>query len=182
MKCFKCGVELTDEMFAANMCFNCGSPTADSQKAYELEQEKCRKENDILRKKAEAEKLRLEQERIAEQDTRLKNHLLSTGFCFDGFRIEKYLGLVSGETVIGTGYFSDLSASISDLFGASVPEYSEKMKAAKRAAIADMIKDSVALGGNAIISISFEFMTFSRDIIGVSVNGTSVFAKKSEDE
>lgn len=36
------------------------------------------------------------------------------------------------------------------------------------------IAESTEKGGNAIIGISYDIITFNRDMIGVSVNGTSV--------
>lgn len=37
-----------------------------------------------------------------------------------------------------------------------------------------MIKESINLGGNAIIGISYQIAAFSGDIIAISANGTSV--------
>lgn len=47
----------------------------------------------------------------------LANHKFTTGFNFEGYEIVEYLGLVSGEAVIGTGYLSDLKMSLGILFG-----------------------------------------------------------------
>ena len=41
-----------------------------------------------------------------------------------------------------------------------------------------MIKASADLGGNAIVGISYGYMTFSGNMIGVSVTGTSVKVEK----
>lgn len=171
MLCSKCGHELTDEMFLNEICFNCGSPVSESKRIHEAEQ---------VRKAAEAEEhrkmlSRQEEELLSEEkQSRYNNHLLTTGFSFETFHITKYIGLVSGETVIGTGYLSGLEASLSDLFGVQSTEYSEKIKKAKSIALNDMIAESTEKGGNAIIGISYDIITFNRDMIGVSVNGTSV--------
>lgn len=42
-----------------------------------------------------------------------------------------------------------------------------------------MTYNSVSRGGNAIIGISFEYITFPNNMIGVGVNGTSVVIKKN---
>jgi len=52
--------------------------------------------------------------------------------------------------------------------------YSQNLKDAKQAALYDMIMDSISKGGNAIIGISYSYITFSGNMIGISVNGTSV--------
>lgn len=174
MKCSSCWCELTEEMFLGGLCFNCGKSTQESLSVYEIEQE----QNAIKGKQLEREKEKLEQEQMKifmeEQTVMFENHKLTTGFNFEGCKIESYLGLVSGDVVVGTGYFSDIAASISDLFGVEATAYSEKIKKAKNAVLCNMIKDSVKIGGNAIIGISYEYLTFSGNMIGVSVNGTSV--------
>ncbi len=113
---------------------------------------------------------------------RFKKHMLTTGFFFEGYHITEYLEVVTGETVMRTGHFSDIDASISDLFGAEASEYSEKLRAAKQAVLKIMVKNSTDLDGNAIIGISYELMAFSINMMGVSVTGTSVKIDKLSDD
>lgn len=186
MKCIKCGAELTSEMFACGMCFSCRCSISESKEAFEMEQSRIKAEAALAiqqqnqqRKEELAQKLQEEQHMYAE---RLKNHMLTTGFSFEGYGITEYLGIVTGETVMGTGYFSDIGASISDLLGAEASEYSEKLRTAKQAVLKIMVKNSTDLGGNAIIGISYELMTFSGNMMGVSVTGTSVKIDKLSDD
>lgn len=39
---------------------------------------------------------------------------VTTSFQFDGYEIQNYLGLVSGEVVMGTGFLSEFTAGVSD--------------------------------------------------------------------
>ena len=120
------------------------------------------------------ENLRLKEE----YEQALANHIFTTGYNFEGYRIIEYLGLVSGESVIGTGYISDLKAGFSDLFGVESEAYSNKIKYVKKAALYDLLHESVEKGGNATIGISYDYVTFSGNMIGVSVNGTCVKIEK----
>lgn len=192
MKCIKCGAELTSEMFACGMCFSCGCSISESEEAFEIEQSKLkaeveqRKQQQKQQQKEELTRKALEEQRIHQEEQRIyterfKNHMLTTGFSFEGYSISEYLGIVTGETIMGTGYFSDLSASISDLFGVEASEYSEKLRSAKQAVLKIMTKNSTDIGGNAIIGISYELMTFSGNMMGVSVTGTSVKVDKNSD-
>lgn len=181
MKCVKCGAELTSEMFACGMCFSCGCSISESEEAFEIEQARIKAEADFAIQQQQEELERKSQEEQHMYAERFKNHMLTTGFSFEGYHISEYLGIVTGETIMGTGYFSDLSASISDLFGVEASEYSEKLRAAKQAVLKIMIKNSTDLGGNAIIGISYELMTFSGNMMGVSVTGTAVRAEKYSD-
>ena len=106
---------------------------------------------------------------------KIDSHMLTTGYDFQGYKIEKYLGLVSGDCVVGTGIIADLFSDFSDITGAKSKTFSSKMKDIKQAAVQEMIEDSVRLGGNAIIGITYDHITFSgKNMIGISVNGTSV--------
>ena len=166
MKCVNCGNELTEDMFSDGVCFKCGTPVSDSIEAYE--QEQMEKQQKVI----EEEKLRMQELYV--------KHLLSTGYSFETCSIIKYIGIVSGECVIGTGWLSTMESGISDFLGVESTTYSDKIKRAKKVALNDMVKESIAKGGNAIIGISYEIISLSRDMIGVSVNGTSVIVNMNK--
>ena len=183
MKCIKCGNELTVDMFASGMCFECGTPVTQSEKMFheQLKKEESQKAAELQKLESERKEKLLQMQEGERNDfiNRLNNHMLTTGLSFEGYNIIKYLGLVSGDIVMGTGFISSISASISDMFGVNSIEYSNKIKLAKEQAIADMIQCSTEKGANAIIGISFQITSFSNDLIGVSVSGTSVLIGKS---
>lgn len=83
-------------------------------------------------------------------------------------------------TVFGTGFLSQFSASVSDFLGTQSNVFSDKLEQVKIAAINKLIEKSASLGGNAIIGVDFDYITFSNDMIGVIANGTSVLIEKSE--
>lgn len=114
--------------------------------------------------------------------SKIMNFPLTTGGDFEGYCIKKYNGLVSGECVIGSGLAADFFSSFSDLTGSKSKAFSEKMKEIKNSALNDMIEDAIARGGNGIIGISFDYITFSgMNMMGVSVYGTSVIIEKAGD-
>lgn len=127
-------------------------------------------------KEIEAQEHEKQQILVKEQ---LQNHMLTTGYNFEGYEIHKYVGIVSEEVVIGTGVFSELSASLSDFLGDSSGAFSKKLKQAKNSALKKLVSTSITKGGNAIIGIDFDYITFSNNMIGVVVNGTSVIVEKS---
>lgn len=109
-----------------------------------------------------------------------KNFLVNTGYNFEGYEITKYLDLVHGEIVLGTGFYSELSASISDILGISAKAFEGKISQAKRHAQEQMIINAITINANAIIGIDFDITTFSNNMIGVSANGTAVIIEKVE--
>lgn len=108
------------------------------------------------------------------------NQQLTTGYDFNGYNITRYVGIISGEVVLGTGFLSEFSASISDLFGAESSTFANKLETAKEAAIEKLKIKSVQKGGNAVIGVDFDYITFANNMIGVVANGTSVIIEKIE--
>lgn len=164
VKCPECGCELTKEMLDVNMCWECGrildESLVDNNTLSEIE-EQSREINPF-------------------NNPKIKMHKLTTGYNFERCNIIKYNGVVSGETVIGTGFLSDFKAGISDFFGGESKVYSNKLKEAKQAAMYDMIIESVKLGGNAVIGIAYNYVMFTGNMIGISVTGTSVLIEEND--
>lgn len=163
--CPECGAKLTQEMIDVNMCWECGKILNDAEFGSEPEMD--------------PELLKMAQDQAREidpwSDKRYAQHKLTTCNSFPQFKILEYKGLVSGEAIIGTGLVADAKAALADAFGVVSNAYSKKMKLAKEKAILDMIGESVDKGGNAIIGIAFNYITFAgSNMIGVSVVGTSV--------
>lgn len=104
--------------------------------------------------------------------------MLTTGFSFEGHTIRRYAGVISAQVVMGTGFLSELSASVSDFLGEENDAFAKKMERAKDAALTKLIEKSIEKGGNAIIGVDFDYITFSSNMIGVVTNGTSVVIEK----
>lgn len=100
--------------------------------------------------------------------------LMTTGFYFDGFSIEKHIGVFSGECALGTGFLSSLKSDVSDILGMNSKAYTDKLREAKDHALEQLREQTIRAGGNAVIGLSINYTMFSRDIIGVIANGTAV--------
>lgn len=70
----------------------------------------------------------------------LQNIMETTGFNFDGYSITEYKGVVFSETVLGTGAFSELSASFSDLLGTKSNAFMKKLAQARDYAMLELKK------------------------------------------
>lgn len=105
---------------------------------------------------------------------RAAKSMVTTGYDFNGYQIKKYLGIVSGQVVLGTGFLSELSASFADFFGIQSDKFESKIDQAKSAALERMIMKSKVKGGNAIIGVDFDYISFNGNMVGVVATGTSV--------
>ena len=108
-------------------------------------------------------------------------HILTTGYNLEGYIIKKYIKVVNGEVVLGTGFLSEMSASFADFFGEETQGFNKKIEQAREAALEKMIIKSIQLGGNAIIGVDYDYITFRNNMIGVIVNGTCVYVEKNNE-
>lgn len=111
-----------------------------------------------------------------------KNFKITTGYNFEEYKISKYFGISSGNTVLGTGFLSENRAAVSDVFGIEDDSFSDKLEQAKNSSINKMINNAINQGGNALIGVSFDYITFSSNMIGVIANGTVVEIVKQNEQ
>jgi uncharacterized protein YbjQ (UPF0145 family) len=104
--------------------------------------------------------------------------LILTTHSVEGKKIKKYLGLVSGEAILGANIFKDFFAGIRDIVGGRSAAYEKELRQAKEIAIEEMQEQARSLGGNAVIGVDLDYETISVGQTGgmlmVSANGTAV--------
>ncbi len=104
--------------------------------------------------------------------------IVSTTPNIEGKKITKYLGLVSGEAILGANIFKDLFAGIRDIVGGRSAEYEGELRQAKLIAIQEMEEEARALGGNAVVGVDLDYETIGigsgGNMLMVSASGTAV--------
>ena len=102
--------------------------------------------------------------------------LVTTTNTIEGKKITKYLGLVSGEAILGANIFKDIFASVRDIVGGRSAAYEKELRQAKDIAIAEMIEQAKILGGNAVIAVDLDYETIGQggSMLMVSANGTAI--------
>lgn len=70
-----------------------------------------------------------------------------------GYRIVRVLGLVSGSSAMARGLGGDILASIRNLVGGEVTEYTELMEAARKKALQRLIENARRRGANAVVGL-----------------------------
>lgn len=173
IRCPECGIEFTKEMIDVNMCFECGfiidkslfDDTISDTKSIPISEVA-----ESIIKQEEIQKIKFDEE--------ISQHMLTSGYNFEGYKIVKYINIVSGQTVIETGFINEFKANVSDTFGMESNTFSNRLENAKQSALNKLISKSISIGGNALIGVDFDYITFSNNMIGVSANGTSVLIEK----
>lgn len=103
--------------------------------------------------------------------------LITTTDSIEGHQIDKYLGIVTGETVCSVSFFSDIKAGIEDLVGKRLETYEKELEHAKDNALVEMIKEGEILGAHAVVGVDIDYLEMFGKYIMVVVNGTAVQLK-----
>ncbi|AZN40934.1 MULTISPECIES: heavy metal-binding domain-containing protein [Paenibacillus] len=100
--------------------------------------------------------------------------ILSTTPTIEGNPIQQYLGVVTGEAIMGANIVRDLFASITDIVGGRSGAYETKLKEARDVAFSEMSSQASRLGANAIVGIDIDYEVVREGMLMVAVSGTAV--------
>ena len=101
--------------------------------------------------------------------------ILTTTATLDGHRVTRYVGIVSGEAILGANVFKDLFAGIRDIVGGRSAAYEQELRRAKDIAMQEMIQQAASLGANGVIGIDLDYETVGNgSMLMVSASGTAV--------
>jgi uncharacterized protein YbjQ (UPF0145 family) len=103
--------------------------------------------------------------------------IVTTTEGIDGRRISAYLGLVTGEAILGTNVFRDLFAGVRDIVGGRSGSYEKEAKKAKELAVGEMLEEAQALGADAVVGVDLDYEVIGGDkktLLMAIASGTAV--------
>lgn len=102
--------------------------------------------------------------------------ILTTTPTIEGQPIKQYLGIITGETIIGANAIKDFMAGLTDFFGGRSSTYEKVLIEAKDSALAELQQRAVQKGANAIVGIDLDYETVGANggMLMVTVSGTAV--------
>ena len=102
--------------------------------------------------------------------------LLTTTSTVEGRPVAQYLGVVTGEVIVGANIFKDLFAGIRDIVGGRSGTYEKELQKARDIALAELQERAKALGANAVVGIDLDYEVLGKDngMLMVSASGTAV--------
>jgi uncharacterized protein YbjQ (UPF0145 family) len=100
--------------------------------------------------------------------------LITTTSTLDGRPVRDYLGLVTGEAIIGANIFRDLLAGIRDIVGGRSAAYEKELAKAREIATMEMTMQAGELGADAIIAVDVDYETVGAGMLMVTLSGTAV--------
>lgn len=94
----------------------------------------------------------------------------------EGRQIGQYLGLVTGETIMGANIFRDFLAGITDMIGGRSDAYEDKLAEARETAIREMQEIAQGKGADAVVGIDIDYQVLgsSNGMLMVTATGTAV--------
>lgn len=102
--------------------------------------------------------------------------ILTTTSSVEGRLAREYLGVVTGETIIGANFIKDFFAGIRDIVGGRSGSYEKVLREAKDSALREMEERARRLGADAVIGIDIDYETIGQgnSMIMVTCSGTAV--------
>lgn len=102
--------------------------------------------------------------------------IVTTTPTIEGQPIRKYLGIVTGEAIVGANVFKDLFAGITDIVGGRAAVYEKELQYARTIATQELEERAAEMGANAVVGVDldYEVLGQSGSMLMVSVSGTAV--------
>ena len=102
--------------------------------------------------------------------------IISTTPTLEGRPIREYLGLVTGEVIVGANIFKDLFAGIRDIVGGRAGAYEGALRDARRQAYEELSFEAERLGADAVVGVDldYEVVGANGSMLMVSITGTAI--------
>ena len=102
--------------------------------------------------------------------------IVTTTAIVEGRPVQDYLGIVTGEVIVGANIVRDLFASITDLVGGRSGKYENVLARAREEALGEMKARAAQLGGNAVVGVDLDYEVLGQNgsMLMVSASGTAV--------
>ena len=100
--------------------------------------------------------------------------ILTTTPTVEGHPIQEYLGIVTGEAILGAHIGRDILASFTDIVGGRSAEYEEEVRKARSIALDEMAAEATGKGANAVVGVDIDYEVIRQGMLMVSASGTAV--------
>ncbi len=102
--------------------------------------------------------------------------IVSTTPTLEGRQIVRYLGIASGEAIVGANIVRDLFASVRDIVGGRAGAYENVLQNARETALTELREAAERMGGNAVVGVDLDYETLGSagSMLMVCASGTVV--------
>ena len=102
--------------------------------------------------------------------------IISTTPTLEGPPINEYLGVVTGETIVGANILKDFLATVRDIVGGRSAAYERALHDAREQAIREMAERAHLMGADAVfgMDLDYEVLGSGNGMLMVTCSGTAV--------
>ena len=102
--------------------------------------------------------------------------IITTTTSIEGRPVRDYVGIVTGEAILGANIFKDLFAGIRDIVGGRSGAYEEELRKARTIALEELAAAASQLGADAVIGVDLDYETVGQggSMLMVTASGTAV--------
>jgi uncharacterized protein YbjQ (UPF0145 family) len=99
--------------------------------------------------------------------------IVTTTPSVEGQRIVAYLGIVTGEAILGANVFRDVFAAITDIIGGRSAAYEKSLAEARETALRELEERAAQKGASAVVGVDIDYEVIN-NMLMVSASGTAV--------
>ncbi len=102
--------------------------------------------------------------------------IITTTNTVEGRKIKEYLGVITGEAILGANIFRDMFAAVRDIVGGRSASYERELGKAREIALVELEDWADELGANAVVGVDLDYESFGQTngMMMVSATGTAV--------
>lgn len=104
--------------------------------------------------------------------------IVTTTTAVDGRPVTEYVGVVTGEAILGANVFRDLFAGLRDIVGGRSAGYERALREARETALQEMSTQAEELGADAVVAVDIDYENIQvgqgGSMLMVSASGTAV--------
>ncbi|HSL33710.1 MAG TPA: heavy metal-binding domain-containing protein [Candidatus Limnocylindrales bacterium] len=102
--------------------------------------------------------------------------IITTTTSIEGRPVQEYVGIVTGEAILGANIFKDLFAGIRDIVGGRSGAYEEELRKARTIALDELGEAARQIGADAVIGVDLDYETVGQggSMLMVTASGTAV--------
>lgn len=102
--------------------------------------------------------------------------LLTTTPQVEGREITEYMGIVTGEAIMGANIFRDLFAGVRDIVGGRSAGYEKELLKAQKIALEEVEYRAEQIDANAVVGIDLDYEVLGKNgsMLMVTASGTAI--------
>lgn len=102
--------------------------------------------------------------------------IITTTHGVEGRKTGEYLGIVTGEAIIGANVFRDVLATVRDIVGGRSAAYEKELGRARKIAMEELENAARGLGADAVVGVDldYEVLGANNGMLMVTISGTAV--------